>query len=149
MLAAAPATAGFQPAYIVQQPAGQPMMMGQPVQAQHVMQQPVMVNGMPHVVAGNGTLQAHPAMFHPDPVLGIGQTGSEMMAEQIRFAHENGLFEPQDFKPKDDDPSRYYMVRELDGTWTQRNRTTIDALNCRWYLADPGNYFYAVRVPES
>lgn len=85
---------------------------------------------------------------HNDPVLGIGQTGSEMMAEQMKFAHENGLFDPQDFKPKDDDPSRYYMVRELDGVWTQRNRVTIDALNCRWYLADQG-YFYAVRVPES
>jgi hypothetical protein len=119
-------------------------------QPQHMVQQPVMVNGVPHVVAGNNTLQANPAMIpvHNDPVLGIGQTGTEIMAEQMKFAHENGLFDAQDFKPKDDDPSRYYMVRELDGTWTQRNRITIDALNCRWYLADQG-YFYAVRVPES
>lgn len=146
----APATAGFHP-IIVQQPAGQSMMM--PGQPQHMVQQPVMVNGVPHVVAGNGTpFPVQPGMFpapvHNDPVLGIGQTGAETMAEQMRFAHENGLFEVQDFKPKDDDPSRYYMVRELDGNWTQRNRYTIDALNCRWYLADQG-YFYAVRVPES
>jgi hypothetical protein len=145
---AGPATAGFQPV-IFQQPAGQPMMIpgGQP---QHMVQQPVMVNGVPHVIAGNAPHPAYPSMVpvHNDPVLGVGQTGSEIMAEQIRFAHENGMFEPQDFKPKDDDPSRYYMVRELDGNWTQRNRYTIDALNCRWYLADKG-YFYAVRVPES
>lgn len=145
----APATAAFTP-IVVQQPAGQPVMMagGQP---QHVVQQPVMVNGVPHVVAGNATsFQAQPAMLpvHNDPVLGIGQTGAEIMTEQMKFAHENGLFDAQDFKPKDDDPSRYYMVRELDGTWTQRNRFTIDSLNCRWYLADQG-YFYAVRVPES
>ncbi|KAB5558447.1 hypothetical protein GE09DRAFT_1221560 [Coniochaeta sp. 2T2.1] len=147
----APATAAFTPMLVAQQPQGQPMMVaagrggGQP---QYVAQQPVMVNGVPHVVAGNAPFPGQPGIMHPDPVLGIGQTGSEVMADQIKFAHENGLFDAQDFKPKDDDPSRYYMVRELDGTWTQRNRYTIDALNCRWYLADQG-YFYAVRVPES
>lgn len=144
------ATAGFTPMVVQQQPAGQQFMLAANGQPQHVMQQPVMMNGFPQVVAGNTSFQAQPAMMpvHNDPVLGIGQTGSEVMAEQMKFAHENGLFDAQDFKPKDDDPSRYYMVRELDNTWTQRNRYTIDALNCRWYLADQG-YFYAVRVPES
>jgi len=133
---------------VVQQPAGQPIMYAANGQPQFMVQQPVMQNGAQHVVAGNTPFQAQPAVMHNDPVLGVGQTGSEIMAEQMKFAHQNGLFEVQDFKPKDDDPSRYYMVRELDGVWTQRNRFTIDSLNCRWYLADQG-YFYAVRLPES
>jgi hypothetical protein len=58
------------------------------------------------------------------------------------------MFQPQDFKPADDDPTRFYWVRELDGNWTQRNRLTIDHLgDCRWYLADAG-YFYAIRLPN-
>jgi hypothetical protein len=147
-IAAHPVTGPIQGQYVQMQPAGQPMMMaaGQPMQGGHMVQQPIMVAGTPQVVAGNMT-PGFPRI-HNDPVLGVGQTGSELRAEQMQFAHENGMFETQDFKPKDDDASRYYMVRELDNTWTQRNRATIDALNCRWFLADEG-YFYAVRVPES
>lgn len=33
----------------------------------------------------------------------------------------------QDMKPADDDPFRIYWVRELDNTWSQRNRLTIDS----------------------
>lgn len=33
----------------------------------------------------------------------------------------------QDMKPSDDDPHRMYWVREIDNTWTQRNRLTIDS----------------------
>jgi hypothetical protein len=87
-------------------------------------------------------------MVYPEPALGVGRTIGEVTAEQMQFAHQSNLFEPQDFKPADDDPSRYYMVRELDGAWTQRNRFTIDNLgDCRWYLTDEG-YFYAVRLPN-
>lgn len=123
------------------------MMSGGPavVGGSHVMGQPVTVQGPPVVVAGNYPSQPMPV--HTDPVLGIGRTQSEIVAEQMQFAEANDLFKRQDFKPADDDPSRYYMVRELDGAWTQRNRMTIDALGCRWYLADEG-YFYAVRLPE-
>lgn len=155
-----PITAPIAP-IVVQQPVGQPLMMaagtqqgyqGFQQQGGHVLQHPVMVSGAPQVVAGNSTTSFPPfgqqGNIHADPVLGIGQTGMEVMAEQMQFAHENGLFDAQDFKPKDDDAGRYYMVRELDGTWTQRNRFTIDSLNCRWFLANEG-YFYAVRVPES
>lgn len=74
--------------------------------------------------------------------------GGEVAMEQAQFAYSNGLFEPQDFKPADDDPSRYYPVREVDGNWTQRNRFTIDNLgDCRWYVTNEG-YFYAVRLPN-
>ncbi|KXH59920.1 hypothetical protein CSAL01_02505 [Colletotrichum salicis] len=95
--------------------------------------------GMP-VFPGNTNL--------PPDVTGYGKTAGEVAMEQAQFAYSNGLFEPQDFKPADDDPSRYYPVREVDGNWTQRNRFTIDNLgDCRWYVTSEG-YFYAVRLPN-
>ncbi|WYZ40254.1 hypothetical protein EsH8_IV_000595 [Colletotrichum jinshuiense] len=95
--------------------------------------------GIP-VFAGNASL--------PPDVTGFGKTAGEIAMEQAQFAYANGLFEPQDFKPADDDPSRYYPVREVDGNWTQRNRFTIDNLgDCRWYVTNEG-YFYAVRLPN-
>lgn len=90
------------------------------------------------VMAGNGN--------NPE-VSGLGRTPNEEMLRQIQFAHQNKLFEPQDFKPGDDDPSRFYYVREVDGEWTQRNRYTIDRMACRWYVTDEG-WFYAVRLPD-
>lgn len=84
----------------------------------------------------------------PPEITGIGRTAGETALEQCQFAYANGLFEPQDIKPADDDPSRYYPVREVDGNWTQRNRFTIDNLgDCRWYVTNEG-YFYAVRMPN-
>lgn len=85
--------------------------------------------------------------FPPD-VTGIGGTAAEVTLENTQSADKDKLYEPQDFKPMDDDPLRYYPVRELDGNWTQRNRLTIDNLgDCRWYVSDTG-YFYAVRLPN-
>ena len=121
------------------------MASGAPMASGYVVGQPGMPQNPPQVVAGNAPPQPMP--MHLDPVLGVGKTTGELSAEQRHFAEVNGLFEPQDFKPGDDDPARFYMVRELDGTWTQRNRYTIDALGCRWYLADEG-YFYAIRLPD-
>ncbi|KHO00674.1 uncharacterized protein MAM_01452 [Metarhizium album ARSEF 1941] len=81
-------------------------------------------------------------------VSGMGRTPNEEMLRQVEFAYSNRLFEPQDFKPADDDPSRFYYVREVDGNWTQRNRFTIDHMgDCRWYVTDEG-WFYAVRLPD-
>ncbi|TDZ49928.1 hypothetical protein CTRI78_v007707 [Colletotrichum trifolii] len=100
---------------------------------------PMPAGGVP-VFAGNPGL--------PPDVTGVGRTAGENALEQAKFAYANGLFEPQDFKPADDDPSRFYPVREVDGNWTQRNRYTIDNLgDCRWYLTN-GGYFYAVRLPN-
>lgn len=124
---------------------GGPAIVGGAAGGGQFMAQPVAVTGPPVVVAGNYPPQSMPV--HHDPVLGIGRTRNEIIADQRQFAEANDLFKPQDFKPSDDDPSRYYMVRELDGNWTQRNRITIDNLGCRWYLADEG-YFYAVRLPD-
>jgi hypothetical protein len=94
------------------------------------------VNGFP-VVSGN---------IPPPEISGFGKTASEVAAEHAQFAYANGVFEPQDFKPADDDPSRFYPVREVDGNWTQRSRMTIDNLgDCRWFIT-PEGYFYAVRL---
>jgi hypothetical protein len=56
----------------------------------------------------------------------------------------------QEMKPADDDPMRMYWCRELDNTWTQRNRLTIDSGDigeCRWFAMD--GQFYVVRLPSS
>lgn len=96
--------------------------------------------GLPPFVTGN---------TGPSPdVAGLGRTTGEEQLRQLNFAHANKMFEPQDFKPSDDDPSRFYYVRELDGNWTQRSRFTIDHMgDSRWYVTDEG-WFYAVRLPN-
>lgn len=134
-----------QPAMIPQPVSGQQTFMvgGQPMMAPGVPQQaggmPVMGGGVP-VIAGNSG--------NPPDVSGLGRTHGEETVRQLQFAHSNKLFEPQDFKPADDDPSRFYYVREVDGNWTQRNRFTIDHMgDCRWYVTDEG-WFYAVRLPD-
>lgn len=156
------AGAGFaQPSYYVAQ---QPGLVPQPI----VGQQPVMVNGQPFMAAAGQPMQTVPAMGFGGgvaamggaiPVIagnngqipeisGLGRTPTEETLRQVQFAHSNKMFEPQDFKPSDDDPSRFYYVREIDGNWTQRNRFTIDRLgDCRWYVTDEG-WFYAIRLPD-
>ncbi|KAF0641534.1 hypothetical protein FPSE5266_20162 [Fusarium pseudograminearum] len=70
---------------------------------------------------------------HIPEVMGVGRTAGEEQLRQIKFAHANKLYEPQEFKPADDDPSRFYYVREVDGNWTQRNRFTIDHMgDSKW-----------------
>jgi hypothetical protein len=140
-------------------------------------QQPVMLNGQAFVPAAGVPGQAfmNTAAGIPPPVMataagagaampvfpgnfpppstavpevsGMGRTPNEEMLRQVEFAYTNRLFEPQDFKPADDDPSRFYYVREVDGNWTQRNRFSIDQMgDSRWYVTDEG-WFYAVRLP--
>lgn len=53
-----------------------------------------------------------------------GATGSEIQLQQMQIPEAS---KKQDMKPSDDDPFRLYWVRELDDTWTQRNRLTIDS----------------------
>ncbi|WAO92808.1 Hypothetical protein NCS54_01032900 [Fusarium falciforme] len=155
---------GIHASYVVHQ---QPYLVQQPAMGQ---QQPILVHGhqqhyVPQVqhVAGAvpavgmaGGVAAMPGAVpiiagnsgHIPDVTGIGRTAGEEQLRQIQFAHENRLYEPQDFKPADDDPSRFYYVREVDGNWTQRNRFTIDHMgDCRWYVTDEG-WFYAVRLPS-
>ncbi|KAK1999832.1 hypothetical protein LX36DRAFT_689811 [Colletotrichum falcatum] len=136
---------------LAQQPVMQPgmAMPGQPImlQAPPVAFNPPMFQGAPTMglqMPGGGGVPVFAGNAHlPPDVTGFGKTAGEIALEQAQFAHANGLFEPQDFKPADDDPSRYYPVREVDGNWTQRNRFTIDNLgDCRWYITKEG-YFYA------
>lgn len=127
--------------------AQQPMPMPQPVMYPQPMPwaQPMggmMMGGAPPQGGGAGNYGAH-----PEPALGVGLTESETLQQQIEFAHANRLYEPQDFKPADEDKSRFYWLRELDGNWTQRSRLTIDSLSCRWYMTDNG-FFYAVRLED-
>ncbi|TID02851.1 hypothetical protein CH35J_003978 [Colletotrichum higginsianum] len=142
---------------MAQQPVMQP---GMAIPQQPIMLQapPVAMNGPPMFqgvhpmgmqMPGCGGVPVFAGNAHlPPDVTGFGRTAGEIAVEQAQFAHANGLFEPQDFKPADDDPSRYYPVREVDGNWTQRNRFTIDNLgDCRWYVTTEG-YFYAVRLPN-
>ncbi|KAJ0164143.1 hypothetical protein CTA2_1658 [Colletotrichum tanaceti] len=142
---------------MAQQPVMQP---GMAIPQQPIMLQapPVAMNGPPMFqgvhpmgmqMPGSGGVPVFAGNAHlPPDVTGFGRTAGEVAVEQAQFAHANGLFEPQDFKPADDDPSRYYPVREVDGNWTQRNRFTIDNLgDCRWYVTTEG-YFYAVRLPN-
>ncbi|KAF5020092.1 hypothetical protein F66182_7888 [Fusarium sp. NRRL 66182] len=144
--------------YYVQQPTmgQQPVLVAGP-QQQQFMPQAQHVAGVPGVgLAGGAAVPGAvpvyagnvPAGHHIPDVSGVGRTAGEEQLRQVQFAHANRLYEPQDFKPADDDPSRFYYVREVDGNWTQRNRFTIDHMgDCRWYVTDEG-WFYAVRLPN-
>lgn len=91
---------------------------------------------------------AGPNGYVNQPAFGtIGLTGSELLAQQLAMAENLGMNQKQDMKPADDDPMRMYWVRELDGSYSQRNRLTIDSGDigeCRWYAQDGA--FYAVRL---
>ncbi|TVY14607.1 hypothetical protein LARI1_G006235, partial [Lachnellula arida] len=88
--------------------------------------------------------------FQQPPFGTIGHTGSEIMTQQLQMASNLEMDKPQEMKPADDDKFRFYWVRELDNTWSQRNRLTIDSGDIgdvRWYAKD--GTFYAVRLPMS
>ncbi|KAG8414888.1 hypothetical protein J3458_008788 [Metarhizium acridum] len=136
-------------------PVGCPGIPGQPMMSTAAMPAPMMAAaaapgagaGPIPVIPGNPPPPTPISTAVPE-VSGMGRTPNEEMLRQVEFAYSNRLFEPQDFKPADDDPSRYYYVREVDGNWTQRNRFTIDHMgDCRWYVTDEG-WFYAVRLPD-
>lgn len=124
-------------------PSGAPLVMGPGGVAQC---QPVMVNGGP-VPMMPGTTFPPPAYnpIHNEPATGIGQTASEVAAAYMMNPELN---KPQDFLPADPNPSRMYMVRQLDGQYIQMPRVTIDSFGkdgARWYCTDEG-VFYAVRL---
>lgn len=65
------------------------------------------------------------AGYVPQPAMNThGATSSEIQLQQMQTPDAN---KKQDMKPADDDPFRMYWVREIDNTWTQRNRLTIDS----------------------
>lgn len=108
--------------------------------------QPMLVNGGgASIMPGTSFLPAVHNGVHYEPATGVGQTAGEVAAACLMNPELN---EPQDFKPADDNPSRMYMVRQLDGQYIQMSRATIDsfgATGARWYLTDDG-VFYAVRL---
>lgn len=106
----------------------------------------VPVGGQGPVFIGNGAPGLIPPGQLPD-IMGVGKTVGETQAEQLQSAHDQGALEPQDFKPADDDPSRMYFCRELDGNWILRNRYTLDNIPIRWYVTTNG-VFYAVRLQD-
>ncbi|EPE28726.1 hypothetical protein GLAREA_09847 [Glarea lozoyensis ATCC 20868] len=84
---------------------------------------------------------APPQWAHP------GATPSEVLTQNIMHTETSAK---QEMKPADDDPHRFYMVRELDGSWSRRNRMTIDSGDigeCRWFARE--GEFYAVRLASS
>ncbi|KAK8021252.1 hypothetical protein PG990_006390 [Apiospora arundinis] len=135
---------------------GAPGTSGQPVLAQPAMMSGGLSAGGPSmavpvgaqgsVFIGNGALGHIPPGAYPD-IMGVGKTASEQLAETMQAGQEQGAYEPQDIKPADDDPSRMYFCRELDGTVLLRNRYTLDNIPIRWYVTTDG-IFYAVRLPE-
>lgn len=134
-------------------PGGQPVMMAAPGGFGGGVPpgQPVLVNGGPAPMMGGG---GQPAFMmpgnntflpiHNEPATGIGETAGQVAANYMANPELN---EPQDFKPADENPSRMYMVRQLDGQYIQMPRITIDSFGkgARWYATDDG-VFYAVRL---
>ena len=131
--------------------AGQPVMMAAPGGGGIGVPpgQPVLVHGGPapmgqptFMMPGNATFQP----IHNEPATGIGQTAGQVAAGYMANSELN---EPQDFKPADENPSRMYMVRQLDGQYIQMPRITIDSFGkgARWYVTDDG-VFYAVRLED-
>jgi hypothetical protein len=83
------------------------------------------------------------------PLATVGLTGSEVLQQQLAVAQNLEMNERQEMLPADPDPFRMYWCRELDNTYTQRSRLTIDSGDigeCRWYVKD--GVFYAVRLPQ-
>jgi len=98
--------------------------------------------------------QLQPPLHHgyhiQQPPFGtIGLTQNEVLMQNMATAQGLEMNNKQEMKPADDDPMRMYWCREQDGTWTQRNRLTIDSGDigdCRWYVHE--GVFYAVRLPS-
>ncbi|RWA03477.1 hypothetical protein EKO27_g11628 [Xylaria grammica] len=92
-----------------------------------------------------------PSVFFPGGGYGgveMGKTKAEVDAENQYNALHNQMNEPQSIKPADDDISRMYWCRELDGQWVSRSRFSLDRMgNFRWYVTENG-IFYAKMLPE-
>ncbi|KAI9733478.1 MAG: hypothetical protein M1818_007226 [Claussenomyces sp. TS43310] len=92
----------------------------------------------PQQAAGGGFWPA-PYPYYPGPY--IGPTRQEAIQNMnLRAANDK----PQDMEPADRDPLRFYEIKEIDGSWTRRNRLTIDSGDIgkvRWYQRLDGTFF--------
>ncbi|GAW11122.1 hypothetical protein ANO14919_004620 [Xylariales sp. No.14919] len=111
-------------------------------------------NGPAYVATGAGQPTppiTPPGVFFPGGGYGgveMGKTKAEVDAENQYNALHNQMNEPQSIKPADDDISRMYWCRELDGQWISRSRFSLDRMgNFRWYVTENG-VFYAKMLPE-
>ncbi|KAI0506799.1 hypothetical protein F5B22DRAFT_660014 [Xylaria bambusicola] len=96
---------------------------------------PITPTGMPFPAAPMGGIE-------------LGKTKSEVDMQNQYNAFNNQMNEPQSMKPADDDKSRMYWCRELDGQWTSRSRYSLDRMgNFRWYVTENG-IFYAKMLVE-
>lgn len=111
------------------------------------MQGQPMPSYQPQVIGGSTAPESLPHGMLPPDIMGIGRTHGENTVDLLESMHSGNMLESQDIKPADDDPSRMYLMRELDGNWTKRSRFTIDRLVCRWYIT-PWGGFYAVRLED-
>ncbi|KAI1844953.1 hypothetical protein JX266_008969 [Neoarthrinium moseri] len=118
-----------------------------PGAAQPAVQVGTMAAGQPQFITGTCAPSSLPHGMLPPDIMGVGKTQGENTLDLLESMHRDNLLEPQDFKPDDDDPARMYLLRELDGNWTKRNRFTIDRLPTRWYIT-PWGGFYAVRLED-
>lgn len=140
-----------------------PFMQAHPMQPPMVNYQPGLMppmayapgpGGPAYMAAGMG--QYNPPITPPGAcVMGdgiggfeMGKTKGEVDAENQYAAQHNQMNEPQSMKPADDDVSRMYWCRELDGQWISRSRFSLDRMgNFRWYVTANG-VFYAKMLPE-
>lgn len=107
--------------------------------------------GPTYVATGVAQPAAPPNAYYGGPGVGgieMGKTRAEVEAENQYSSLHNQMNEPQGIKPADDDISRMYWCRELDGQWINRSRFSLDRMgNFRWYVTDAG-VFYAKMLPE-
>ncbi|RKF80104.1 hypothetical protein GcM3_048027 [Golovinomyces cichoracearum] len=102
------------------------------------------------IIASPGLIYAVPMLIHPNVALPsrlhIGATESQIAERQLASNKDRKTDPNLDFKPPDNDPFRFYPVREKDGSYMQVNRRTIDSGDIgkvTWYCND-GTY-YAVK----
>ncbi|KAK0722824.1 hypothetical protein B0T26DRAFT_674479 [Lasiosphaeria miniovina] len=152
-IAIAPMTAPLVPTLVQYPPGLQPFMQPQVVHGTAIPVpnpaggQPVYGQVPPQAITGNAPpMGAAPVPnVHFEAAMGVGLTGSQVAMRIDQWAYNTNIDEPQDFKPADDNALREYRVREADGSWSVKNRMTIDDLgDCRWYIDNHG-IFYAVR----
>ncbi|KAI0481681.1 hypothetical protein F4859DRAFT_529440 [Xylaria cf. heliscus] len=141
---------GSQPPFMQPHP-----MQGPPINFQPGPMPPMVSPGGPAYVA-TGIGQPTPPITPPSAYFvggnqagfEMGKTKNEIDAETRYNAQHNQMNEPQGIKPADDDISRMYWCRELDGQWVSRSRFSLDRMgNFRWYVS-PDGVFYAKMLVE-
>lgn len=81
--------------------------------------------------------------YAPGPYFGSSRSEHMYVMDQARSKET-----PQYAQPQDPDLGRFYQVQEMDGSWTRRNRRTIDKyMSCKWCQRGDGTWF-AIRLRD-